>query len=194
MSDLESSKTLDQLLAEADSFVSNAMDHDLPLWLRRRIWRALGPPALHGPGHRRRVALAHVTALKVLAFWDARYPTDQTPQRALAAIPALMEGALSATEAQKRWNASWEHIAELSYEEGNDQTASAAAFSAVQALKTAIEDELGLDAPAGDKAQDNSVEATDMDSTLFAATAVAGGPPGMWRQAPNVASSSGSGG
>lgn len=67
-------------------------------------------------------------------------------------------------------------MVELSYLDEEDQRGVAAGFSAVQALRTCIEDELFPLTGVDENLRDNQVDAEDMDASAFASAAYAGGP------------------
>ncbi|WP_158625097.1 hypothetical protein [Corallococcus terminator] len=50
----------------------------------------------------------------------------------------MLHGTMETSEAEQLWSTCWEHVVERSYGEGEDTSASAAAFSSVQVLKTAF--------------------------------------------------------
>ncbi|RKH88048.1 hypothetical protein D7Y21_16485 [Corallococcus sp. AB045] len=166
---------LKSLLQRAIESVRADPVHDLSLGLRRKIWRSLGRELGHGPGYARRVSLALTTARHVLPLWKLRYSQDRTPHTVLDSAEAMRVGRLDKIEAQALWQRAWDHMVELSSSDEDSQGA-AAGFSAVQALLTCIDDETFQLTEDDENLRDNQVDAEDMDASMFAAAASAGGP------------------
>ncbi|NOJ96000.1 hypothetical protein HMI51_24075 [Corallococcus coralloides] len=166
---------LKSLLQRAIESVRADPVHDLSLGLRRKIWRSLGREQGRGPGYARRVALALTTARLVLPLWELKSSQDRTPHTVLDAAEAMRVGRLDKIEAQALWQRAWDHMVELSSSDEDSQGA-AAGFSAVQALLTCIDDETFPLTEDDAHLRDNQVDAEDMDASMFAAAASAGGP------------------
>lgn len=172
---MRESDVLESLIQRALEWVWADPNHDLALGLRRKIWMALGREQGRGPGCIRRVALALATARHVLPFWESKYPQDRTPHTVLDSAEAMRVGRLDKGEAQALWQQAWDHLMELSYLDEASQ-GTAAGFSAVQALRTCIDDETLTLQGVDERLGDDQVDAEDLDASMFAAAAYAGGP------------------
>ncbi|RYZ17470.1 MAG: hypothetical protein EOO70_01815, partial [Myxococcaceae bacterium] len=166
---------LKSLLQRAIESVRADPVHDLTLGMRRKIWLSLGREQGRGPGYARRVALALTTARHVLPLWELKSSQDRTPHTVLDSVEAMRVGRLDKTEARALWQRAWDHMVELSSSDEDSQGA-AAGFSAVQALLTCIDDETFQLTEDDENLRDNQVDAEDMDASMFAAAASAGGP------------------
>ncbi|MFP2896018.1 Imm5 family immunity protein [Corallococcus sp. 4LFB] len=167
---------LNSLIQRAAESVRADPVHDLSLGLRQKIWMLMGSERGSGPGCLRRAALALAAARHVLPLWELQYPQDRTPHRALDLAEEVRVGRLDKGEAQARWQQAWDHMVELSYSDVDDQSGAAAGFSAAQALRTCLEDEVLPQSEVDEGLRDNQIDAEDMDASMFAAAAYAGGP------------------
>ncbi|WP_375761688.1 Imm5 family immunity protein [Corallococcus exercitus] len=167
---------LKSLLQRALESVRADPVHDLLLGMRRKIWMSLGRELGLGSGYARRVALALATARHVLPLWELQYPQDRTPHWALDSAEEVCAGLLDKSEARALWQQAWDHMVELSFSD-EDSRGAAAGFSAVQALRTCLENEVLPQSEVDEGLRDNQVDAEDMDASMFAAAACAGGPP-----------------
>jgi len=93
---MSAEEELSERRREARRALEDAPDGRLPLPYRRRIRAVFGP--CEGPlpdvplGRRRRVALARLSAERVLPVWEAERPQDRRPQRMIELAEALLEG------------------------------------------------------------------------------------------------------
>lgn len=180
MAELEILSSLIQRVTES---VRAAPAHDLSLGLRQKIWMLMGSERVPGPGYSRRAALALAAARHVLPLWELKYPQDRTPHWALDLAEEVRVGRLDKGEAQARWQQAWDHMVELSYSDADDQRGAAAGFSAALALRTCLEDEVLPQSEVDEGLRDNRIDAEDMDASMFAAAAYAGGP--SWDASPD---------
>ncbi|WP_279637400.1 Imm5 family immunity protein [Corallococcus interemptor] len=168
-------EVLDSLLQRAFESVRADPVHDLALGMRRELWRSLGPGLGFGPGYARRVALALATARHVLPLWELTYPENRTTHTVLDSAEAMRVGSLDKGEARAIWQQAWDHMVELSFSDEGSRGV-AAGLSAVQALRTCIDDEAFVLLGVDERLRDDQVDAEDMDASMFAAAAYAGGP------------------
>ncbi|RKI42229.1 hypothetical protein D7Y27_17050 [Corallococcus sp. AB004] len=168
-------EVLDSLLQRAFESVQADPMHNLALGMRRELWRSLGPELGFGQGYARRLALALATARHVLSLWELTYPQDRTPHTELDSAEAMRMGSLDKGEASAIWQQAWNHMVELSFSDEGSRGA-AAGLSAVQALRTCIDDETFALLEVDERLRDDQVDAEDMDASMLAAAAYAGGP------------------
>jgi hypothetical protein len=160
-------------IATARADVAGREDGQLVRGRRHAILRALGDGT---DGRARRARLARRTVEHVLPLWEAERPGDRDPERALALVDPVLEGAADEEDVVRVAGELWSHVDNLVVTAGREPPLHVG-YAASRALTAALRDE-PLDPPAADpRATDQGRDPRRLDTAFIAAGAVAGGPP-----------------
>jgi hypothetical protein len=181
-------KLTDAIAAARAGVMSHEL-HDLTLGLRQGVWAALGPRDKDDrsgprPGHRRRTALATISARKVIPIWERSWPGDDRLHRLLAAADRVVAGDRpdpAKRNESARLRAGLDDVLGL----GGDLTPLYAAYSAGRAVVTALDDDDFDPAYLDPTLTDASRDAYNVDAAFWAATAAVGGS--VWEPASSPA-------
>jgi hypothetical protein len=136
------------------------------------VWKESNTREIPDPAHRRRIALAVAGVQRVLPLWKQRYGQNDIPQVALSTVEAIVGG--KRVDAQNVLDKLWGDVVHLSVEEPFPEVA--VGFAAVQAISTAMQDELF--APSNlDPGREDGDDPESWDSAFYASVAAAGGLP-----------------
>jgi len=178
---MEESAHLEDVIRQAETNLSGNPKGELILPYRKRIWAALGPRefsgklATRGVGHRRRTALAILSARQVLAIWENVYPTDKDPSRLIVLSERYLGGQTDSRSVEKDRDALWTHADGLVHQ-GGDMAAIHAGYAAAKAASTALWDE-NFEEDDMDSELDQDLDPYEWDAAFQAAGAQADGFP-----------------
>lgn len=178
---MSAEEELSERRREARRALEDAPDGRLPLPYRRRIRAVFGP--CEGPlpdvplGRRRRVALARLSAERVLPVWEAERPQDRRPQRMLELAEALLEGREDPVVADRELGDFMVEVGTLG--SGSSPAISARADSsgmaAIDVLATGLSGDYGPDLP--ETTDDDDLDPDSWETEYYASLA-AGSYPG----------------
>jgi hypothetical protein len=167
----------------------------LELGYRRAVWTCLGDRLTdeqRPAGYFRRVHLALASARKVLPIWEQHFPQEDMPHFALSMAEAVRDGKRSPESVggigARYWGQIDQKICEYSQYQAQHQkdlsdvlNALQAGISAIQALGTAIGDELFSPGDMDYSVKDDAVDPYETDAAWCAACVYAHGS--RWDQA-----------
>lgn len=168
---------LRQALEDAERGLAGAPGGQLPLRLRRAIWKALGDdgPTPGSSGHRRRATLDLLAAEQVKPVWEQAYPSDPAVDEVLDAARQVLAGERSVQSADDfGGRAQVQFLDRMSKDE--QYAAGCVGYAACAALFTAAHDRSYEDLPAD--ADDYDLDSDDWDAGFEAALAYSGGEVG----------------
>jgi hypothetical protein len=166
-------------LERAKVVVLQHPQHDLALGQRQTIWNLMGSktdvPDRRNLGYRRRVNLAIQSTRHVLPIWEAIWSEDPTPQRILVEAEQVLNGTTDLEQAWVDRNQFWVYALDLSNTQEAYHTDSFVAFSAVQALTTALTDEIFDPCHIDKTLTDADIDPEELDASFCAAVAFSRG-------------------
>lgn len=131
------------------------------------------------------VELARVTVERVLPIWEALFPNDLTPRRALEVASMVSSGQTSAKSAQSEIDRLWTHCDSLLWKNEKDAHVVMVGYGAVQVIRQALSTTpIGCPDVVDESIPDIDIDPFDHDSFFFAAVAYSHGAP--WEHGSNV--------
>jgi hypothetical protein len=167
-------------LSEAIRLSSEALRQnsagELPLYDRRRIWKAFGEREKDssgsptGAGWQRRCYLAVLCVQHVLPLWQSVYMSDERPQQMLKITDQLMQSAYDSDKALQEQQSFFDELGDAANE---NISAACVGYASVQAVTVATVD---LDDDNFDPVEtDHDLDAYQWDTSYYASMAAAGG-------------------
>jgi hypothetical protein len=117
------------------------------------------------------------TVQKVLPLWQAVFPNDDVPHKALETSVSYLQGCLTESDIKVQLSSVWEHCDALCWRHADSQNVIAVGYAAAQVIREAAsERHFGCDS-SGKEASDSEVSPLDHDAAFCASIAYAGGAP-----------------
>ena len=167
---------LSEAVASSLEALRQNSDGELPLYNRRKIWKAFGDRdkdsngSPTGLGWQRRSRLAVLCVQHILPLWQSVYPSDERPQQMLKIADQLMQSAYDADKALQEQQSFFDELGDVANE---DISAACVGYASVQAVTISAVDLEGDDFDPAET--DHDLDAYQWDASYYASMAVAGG-------------------